>query len=39
MAGRGKHLPAAERKSVIVQTVLDLAAEGDPSRITTVEIA
>jgi len=39
MAGNGKHLPAEERRAVIVETVLELAAEGNPSEITTASIA
>lgn len=39
MAGNGKHLPAEERRAVIVETVLALAAEGNPSEITTASIA
>ncbi len=39
MASNGKHLPAEERRAVIVETVLELAAEGAPSEITTASIA
>jgi AcrR family transcriptional regulator len=39
MANNGKHLPAEERRAVIVETVLELAAEGNPSEITTASIA
>jgi len=39
MPGNGKHLPAGERRAVIVETVLELAAEGNPSEITTASIA
>ena len=39
MAGNGKHLPAEERRAVIVETVLELAAEGNPAEITTAAIA
>ena len=39
MARRVKNLPAEERKTVIVETVLALAAEGKPSDITTAAIA
>jgi len=34
-----KHLPAEERRAVIVRTVLDLAGERHPSKITTAAIA
>ncbi|MDZ4165026.1 MAG: TetR/AcrR family transcriptional regulator [Smithellaceae bacterium] len=34
-----KHLPADERRAVIVAAVLDLAAEQNPSEITTAAIA
>ncbi len=34
-----KHLPADERRSVIIQTVLELASEQNPSKITTAAIA
>lgn len=34
-----KHLPADERRAVTVATVLDLAAEQNPSEITTAAIA
>ena len=39
MARTTKNLPAEERKTVIVETVLSLAAEGKPSDITTAAIA
>ncbi|MDD2453466.1 MAG: TetR/AcrR family transcriptional regulator [Synergistaceae bacterium] len=39
MAKKGKYLPAEERRAVIVETVLTLAAEGNPSEITTAAIA
>lgn len=39
MAMKGKYLPAEERRAVIVETVLTLAAEGNPSEITTAAIA
>ncbi len=39
MANKGKHLPAEERRAVIVETVLSLSAEGNPSEITTAAIA
>ena len=39
MATNGKYLPAEERRAVIVETVLTLAAEGNPSEITTAAIA
>jgi AcrR family transcriptional regulator len=39
MAVNGKYLPAEERRAVIVETVLTLAAEGNPSEITTAAIA
>lgn len=39
MAKNGKYLPAEERRAVIVETVLVLAAEGNPSKITTAAIA
>lgn len=34
-----KHLPADERRSIIIQTVLELASEQNPSKITTAAIA
>jgi AcrR family transcriptional regulator len=34
-----RHLPAAERKAVTVETVVDLAAECNPGEITTAAIA
>ncbi len=34
-----RHLPAEQRKALTVQTVIDLAARMDPSRITTARIA
>lgn len=39
MAGKRKYLPADERRAVIVETVVTLAAEGNPSEITTSAIA
>jgi len=39
MAKKGKYLPAEERRAVIVETVLALAADGNPSEITTAAIA
>ncbi|HPJ48485.1 MAG TPA: TetR/AcrR family transcriptional regulator [Synergistales bacterium] len=39
MVQKGKNLPAHERKRVIVETVISLAAEGKPSDITTAAIA
>ena len=39
MATNGKYLPAEERRAVIVETVLTLASEGNPSEITTAAIA
>lgn len=36
---RSKHLPADERRSVTVATVIELAAEQNPSEITTTAIA
>lgn len=39
MAGSGKHLPAAERRAVTVETVIELAGEQNPSDITTEAIA
>jgi AcrR family transcriptional regulator len=39
MNSRSKNLPADERRSVTVATVIDLAAEQDPSKITTSAIA
>jgi len=39
MAHKGRNLPAQQRKMVIVETVLSLAAEGKPSDITTAAIA
>ena len=39
MSTRLNHLPAEERRAVIVQTVIELAAEQNPSGITTAAIA
>ncbi|MBM9531709.1 TetR family transcriptional regulator, partial [Desulfoprunum benzoelyticum] len=39
MSNRGHHLPAEERRAVIVQTVIELAAEQNPNGITTAAIA
>ncbi len=39
MQQKRKHLPAEERRAVIVHTVLDLAGERHPSKITTAAIA
>ncbi len=39
MSGRPKHLPADERRAVTVEAVIDLAAEQNPSDITTAAIA
>lgn len=39
MQARSKHLPADERKAVTVGTVVELAAEQNPSEITTGAIA
>lgn len=39
MTGRGAHLPAEERRAVTVETVIELAAEQNPSDITTTAIA
>lgn len=39
MSSHPKHLPAEERRSHTVQAVLELAANGDPSEITTSAIA
>lgn len=39
MRNRGHHLPAEERRAVIVQTVIELAAEQNPNGITTAAIA
>ncbi|HCL78452.1 MAG TPA: TetR family transcriptional regulator, partial [Synergistaceae bacterium] len=39
MAGTRRGLPADERRSVIIETVLRLAAERNPSEITTAAIA
>lgn len=38
-ASRSKHLPAGERRSVTVATVIELAAEQNPNEITTTAIA
>lgn len=39
MEARSKHLPADERKAVTVDAVVELAAEQNPSEITTAAIA
>ena len=39
MSGRPKHLPANERRAATVEAVVDLAAEQNPSDITTTAIA
>lgn len=39
MQSRKKHLPADERRAVIVEAVIDLAAEQNPNEITTAAIA
>jgi len=39
MSGRPKHLPAEERRAATVEAVVDLAAEQNPSDITTTAIA
>jgi AcrR family transcriptional regulator len=39
MAPHPKHLPADERRAAAVQTVIELAAEQNPSAITTAAIA
>ncbi|MGD9598183.1 MAG: TetR/AcrR family transcriptional regulator [Steroidobacteraceae bacterium] len=39
MSGRPKHLPADERRAATVEAVVDLAAERNPSDITTTAIA
>ncbi len=39
MAVSSKHLPAQERRLVIVETVVELAGEQNPSEITTAAIA
>ncbi|MGB5233328.1 MAG: TetR family transcriptional regulator [Desulfoprunum sp.] len=39
MRTRDHHLPAEERRAVIVQTVIELAAERNPNGITTAAIA
>lgn len=39
MNSQHKHLPAAERRAVTVETVIALAAEQNPSEITTASIA
>lgn len=39
MTTTGKHLPADERKAVIVETVIELAARQNPGEITTAAIA
>lgn len=39
MDTHAKHLPADERRAVTVETVIELASEGNPSEITTAAIA
>ena len=39
MSGHSKHLPADERRAATVEAVVDLAAEQNPSDITTTAIA
>ena len=39
MSGHPKHLPADERRAATVETVVKLAAEQNPSDITTTAIA
>ncbi|WP_345797449.1 TetR/AcrR family transcriptional regulator [Castellaniella sp. MT123] len=39
MSGHSKHLPADERRAATVETVVNLAAEQNPSDITTAAIA
>jgi AcrR family transcriptional regulator len=39
MSTRSKNLPAAERRAVTIETVVELAAEQNPSNITTASIA
>ncbi len=39
MNGHPKHLPADERRAATVEAVVDLAAEQNPSDITTTAIA
>lgn len=39
MSGHPKHLPADERRAATVEAVVDLAAEQNPSDITTAAIA
>ena len=39
MTAHPKHLPAEERRAVTVESVIDLAAEQNPSEITTAAIA
>lgn len=39
MNSSGKHLPAAERRALTVETVIELAGEQNPSNITTEAIA
>jgi AcrR family transcriptional regulator len=39
MNGRSRHLPADERRAATVEAVIDLAAEQNPSDITTTAIA
>src|SRR3546814_5506264 len=39
MNGRSRHLPADERRAATVEAVVDLAAEQNPSDITTTAIA
>lgn len=39
MSGHSRHLPADERRAATVEAVVDLAAEQNPSDITTTAIA
>jgi AcrR family transcriptional regulator len=39
MTNKSRHLPAAERRAVTVEAVLDLASERNPGEITTAAIA
>ncbi len=39
MNGRPKHLPADERRAATIEAVIHLAAEQNPSDITTTAIA
>lgn len=39
MSAAGKHLPAKQRRDIIVDAVIDLAGEQNPSEITTAAIA